>query len=87
VTDEARRGVLAAYGIAWEDHGRYELDHLVPLELGGSNEVLNLWPQPMADAARKDQAENLVHRRVCLGAMTVGEAQRLFENDWTTALR
>ena len=34
------------YGIRGSHHGSaYEVDHLISLELGGSNEVANLWPE------------------------------------------
>jgi hypothetical protein len=47
VTTATRMRVFSLYGIAYPPpSGSYELDHLVPLELGGDNEVSNLWPQP-----------------------------------------
>lgn len=57
VTPTVRRTVFARYGIPrgrWRD---YELDHLVPLCAGGSNAVENLWPEPLAHAAKKDRLE------------------------------
>lgn len=87
VPDAVRRERFASYGISWNDRSRYELDHLVPLELGGSNAASNLWPEPLADAERKDQVENALHRRVCSGAMALEAAQRVFENDWTKGIR
>jgi hypothetical protein len=41
-----------------------EVDHLIPLELGGSNEMKNLWPQPdkrQPECVEKDQLENELH--------------------------
>jgi hypothetical protein len=48
VTPKMKQQVCAAYGIpAARCNGRnYEIDHLIPLELGGSNDLSNLWPQP-----------------------------------------
>jgi hypothetical protein len=37
VPESERRSVFAAYGIPWEERHNYELDHLVSLEIGGSN--------------------------------------------------
>ncbi|TMC88113.1 MAG: HNH endonuclease, partial [Chloroflexi bacterium] len=37
--------VYAEYGIAHHSPGQYEVDHLVSLELGGSNDISNLWPE------------------------------------------
>jgi hypothetical protein len=48
-----------------------EVDHLIPLELGGSNAVTNLWPEPYspkAGAREKDVLENFLPRAVCGGA-------------------
>lgn len=83
VSDAVRRERFASYGIAWADRGRYELDHLVPLELGGSNDPLNLWPEPIGQAARKDRVENVLHARVCGGTLALVGAQRVFQTDWS----
>src|ERR1051326_7114757 len=42
-----------------------ELDHLVPLELGGSDEVNNLWVQMAPEYHQKDKLENYLRREVC----------------------
>ena len=36
--------VLLAYGLLNTDPGAYKIDHLIPLALGGSNKITNLWP-------------------------------------------
>src|SRR6516164_2348756 len=46
VTEEVRHQVFAEYGLSYGVHGSYEVDHLIPLELGGSNDIRNLWPEP-----------------------------------------
>jgi hypothetical protein len=51
--------------------GDYEVDHLLPLEVGGSNDIKNRWPQPTEKlgvpmgAHAKDRLENYLHRQVC----------------------
>ena len=54
----------------------YVIDHLIPLEVGGSNDITNLWPQRKGDAEQKDKLENELHARVCDGAIDVSTAQR-----------
>ena len=64
VTEERRRDVYQRYGRT--DEPPYaETDHLIPLELGGSNSILNLWPEPYEPhpgASEKDSLENNLHQ-------------------------
>lgn len=47
VTQAVRRAAFAAYGRPFPPpQGSTELDHLIPLELGGDNTIENLWPEP-----------------------------------------
>ena len=50
VTAAEKREDLARYHQALPDWpaGPYEIDHLISLELGGSNDINNLWPEPMS---------------------------------------
>lgn len=62
-----------------------EVDHLISLELGGSNEITNLWPQPYTgewNAHMKDRLENKLHKMVCSGKISLKAAQELIANDW-----
>jgi hypothetical protein len=62
-----------------------EVDHLISLELGGSNDKSNLWPQPYTgqwNAREKDKLENFLHKQVCDGKITLEEAQRKIASNW-----
>ena len=72
-----------AYGIPHRKHT--ELDHLVSLELGGSNDAANLWPESPPTPNPKDKVENALHRAVCAGRVSLAAAQRAIARDWTTA--
>jgi hypothetical protein len=77
--------VYAEYGIASHSPGQYEVDHLVSLELGGSNDIANLWPEPAEPRPgfhEKDQVENYLHAQVCSGAMSMQEAQIEIATNW-----
>ena len=64
---------------------RSELDHLVPLELGGSNDITNLWPEVGPLPNPKDTVENALHRAVCDGQVRLAAAQRAIATNWRTA--
>jgi hypothetical protein len=78
--------VFLAYGLApRQTPGAYEIDHLIPLALGGSNDVANLWPEAAPGFHDKDRVEDALHARVCAGRMSLEDAQRGFATDWTKA--
>ena len=62
-----------------------ELDHLVPLELGGSNDASNLWPETPPTPNPKDKVEDALHTAVCGGKVTLSAAQDAIAADWMTA--
>jgi hypothetical protein len=86
-----KRHVYQSYGIARYRPGEYEVDHLISLELGGSNAERNLWPQPYGtrpwNARIKDRLENELHRRVCDGEIDLASAQRAIAGNWVAAYR
>ncbi len=85
VPQNVKDQVYAEYGIATHEPGQYEVDHLVSLELGGSNDIANLWPEP-ADPRpgfhEKDKVENYLHDQVCSGAMPLQQAQAAIATNW-----
>ncbi|MEI5617048.1 HNH endonuclease signature motif containing protein, partial [Streptomyces brasiliscabiei] len=46
VPQSVKDQVYAEYNITSHKPGDYEVDHIISLELGGSNDIKNLWPQP-----------------------------------------
>lgn len=90
VTLSMKKAVFAAYGISWRQHARYEVDHLVSRELGGADDVKNLWPEAWVgrqNAHDKDRAENATHRAVCRGDISLKDAQHQIAADWTVLYR
>lgn len=97
VTPAMKRRVFdlyrSAHDVVWVS-GVFEVDHLVPLELGGMNGIGNLWPEPFelyttvngrrirVGAHEKDLVENELHRRVCAKEISLGEAQTISRTDW-----
>lgn len=81
-----KQQVYESYGIGSHAVGSYEVDHLISLELGGSNDIANLWPEaaePRPGFHEKDKVENYLHAAVCRGEMTLAEAQRMIAEQWS----
>ena len=91
VPAEIKREAYANYGVRTHEPGEYEIDHLISLELGGSNSLRNLWPQSFRthpwNAYVKDALENELHRRVCAGTIDLAKAQAAISHDWVSAYR
>ena len=65
-----------------------EVDHLIAVELGGSNDIANLWPQPYQGARNahmKDRLEGTLHRMVCSNQITLQDAQKQISKNWIKA--
>jgi hypothetical protein len=89
---EAERGtIFREYGLPVRSYGRaYEVDHLVSLELGGSNGAANLYPEAAAPAPGyrvKDRLENRLHALVCAGRLPLGVVQREIASNWVALYR
>ena len=84
---EEKREVFRRYGVEYVPN-TYEVDHIIPLELGGSNSIENLWPQPLRGAFNsrmKDALENRLRWMVCDGLLTLPQAQAWIAQDWIAA--
>ena len=85
VPQSEKNQVYAEYGITRHTAGEYEVDHLVSLELGGSNDISNLWPEaasPQPGFHEKDKVENYLNSQVCSGAISLQEAQIEIATNW-----
>jgi hypothetical protein len=85
VPDSEKNQVYAEYDIKSHTSGQYEVDHLVSLELGGSNDISNLWPElasPTPGFHEKDKVENYLHDQVCSGAISLKQAQIEIATNW-----
>jgi hypothetical protein len=90
VTEAMKKQVAAWYHVPWSRRARYEFDHLIPRELAGDDNVGNLWPQLKTgphNALEKDRLENFLHRAVCLGTISLEDAQAAVRTDWPAAAK
>ena len=87
VAGHQRNEALKRYG---KDASSYtgELDHLIPVALGGSNEPDNLWPMPenrQYGPAQKRELEGALLKQVCDKTLSLKAAQDAIRKDWTKA--
>ena len=91
MTAPRRDEVLIRYGLPPGQHPDYEIDHLIPLCLGGSDDFSNLWPQPRRsieptwNAEAKDRLERHMCDLVCRRQLDLSTAQQAFALDWIAA--
>ncbi len=91
VTDAMKKRIFAKYGITSHKPREYEIDHLISLELGGSNDESNLWPQSYVtepwNAHVKDQLETRLHWMICNNQITLQQAQNAIRKNWINAYK
>ena len=89
VPESEKQRAYAEYGVLHHATDQYEIDHLIPLELGGNNSLANLWPElndhPHGFLNTKDILENRLHSLVCTGAMSLRSAQTRIASNWVLA--
>jgi len=95
VTQSTKKKAYANYNV--QNHQGYcsgtqgcEVDHLISLQLGGSNDITNLWPQPFEgawNARDKDKLENKLHDLICSGKVPQSQAQHDISTDWIGAFK
>lgn len=67
-----------------------EIDHIIPLELGGSNSIANLYFEPGRGSANyhvKDALENRARASVCEGRLSLRVARSGFATNWERLYR
>jgi hypothetical protein len=84
-TTALKKKQMTAWGLGGTP-ADYEEDHLISLELGGNpTSEQNLWPEaynPKPGAKEKDTVENTLHKEVCVGVVTLRQAQDIIRSDW-----
>jgi hypothetical protein len=90
IPDETRQKVFAAYGIKSPQPNQFEVDYLITPDLGGTESIRNLWPQPYSarwNARVKDKLEQRLHQLVCAGKLDLATAQHDIAVDWIGAYK
>jgi hypothetical protein len=86
-----REEVFREYGMTAARPQNFEVDFLITPELGGSNDIRNLWPEPYRapvwNAHVKDQLEDKLRDMVCHGDIDLATAQHDIAADWIVAYK
>ncbi len=86
VSTATRKKVYAEYGLPYPKiRNSYEVDHFIPLALGGSNDMSNLFPEaalPLPGFHEKDVVEIYLYQEVCAGRVALPAAERQISTDW-----
>ena len=85
-----QEAVFEEYGIsASHSEKDFQVDYLISPQLGGTDDVRNLWPQSYKqttwNASAKDALERHLYRLVCDRKIELAEAQREISTDWIAA--
>lgn len=88
-TNPIKKRLMREQGIPLADIHDYELDHIIPLALGGcprctDNLMLQPWNGP-SGAHKKDRLEVKLQCLVCTGQVTLADAQQDIYADWQAA--
>ena len=96
LTEPAKYALMRAYGLTGSS-SQYEFDHLIPLELGGSSNLANLWPEPNQGTPSelnpyshyglnaKDGVESQSNYAVCDKGYPLALAQQEMAQNWVLA--
>ena len=91
VAPSKRQAVFDAYGIKPKTTSKeYQVDYLINPQLGGTDDIRNLWPEPYTaiwNARAKDTLERRLHQMVCERQIDLESAQRDIASDWIAAYK
>jgi hypothetical protein len=91
VSPTVQKVVFKEYGIADVPSKDYQVDYLINPQLGGTDDIRNLWPQPYGttvwNAHAKDALEDRLYQMVCERQIDLASAQRDIAADWIAAYK
>jgi len=90
-TNGVKKKLMREQGLPEADISKYELDHFIPLALGGHpRKMENLWLQPLEGrwgAKTKDRLEKTLQLLVCRGRLMLSQAREAIRTDWIGAFK
>lgn len=91
--DTVDRETFCKFGVTCDANPKppfYEIDHVESIEIGGADDVKNLFPQPYfahPGAHEKDKLENKLAKMICAGEISPELAQEKIASDWYALYR
>ena len=90
VPQETQKAVFREYGISMERSAKdFQVDYLISPQLGGTDDVRNLWPQSYKETRWNAQAKDVLERHlsqmVCEKKITLAQAQHEIASNWIAA--
>lgn len=89
VSEATKHQIEREYGLPAKSYGHtLEIDHIISLEVGGSNDPANLYPEELTLANHqpgyriKDKVETKAAKAVCAGRITLFYAQHQIAANW-----
>jgi hypothetical protein len=88
VSGWTKRQVYINYGVDLACKGEYTIDHFIPLSIGGTNRIDNLWPEPKSVKSLRQNLEMHLFRAVESGRMSQKEAiMNIQDAKWNPPVR
>lgn len=91
VSPSLKEAVFQEYGVTGAPVENFQVDYLINPQLGGTDDVRNLWPEPYQskvwNARAKDALETRLHSMVCSQQIDLAEAQREIATNWIAAYK
>jgi hypothetical protein len=74
VTVQMKVRIYDLYGVPTHCRTQYTIDHFIPLSIGGTNDLRNLWPEAKAVKKARQNLEVDVYKRLARGDITQAQA-------------
>ena len=74
VSVQTKAYVYKEYDVNIAATGEYTIDHIIPLAIGGSNDVSNLWPEHRAIKSGRQNLEHCLYMNMKEGVISQKEA-------------
>lgn len=80
VSRAIKQEIYRAYGVSSHCQKDYTIDHLIPLSIGGTNGIDNLWPEHKSIKALRKDLELDLYKKISQSQITQEEAIRIIRN-------